>query len=79
MNKEMGGGSLYEVGCYWILAIRSILESEPLSVHTNAEIDARTGIDLTTWEALFRKWYCGHLLIRFFVMTARLSGQKDGM
>jgi len=48
MNKDMGGGSIYDVGCYCIHAIRSILESEPLSVHASARIDSETGIDLTS-------------------------------
>ncbi|MGM0902826.1 MAG: Gfo/Idh/MocA family protein [Bacillota bacterium] len=48
MNKEMGGGSIYDVGCYCIHAIRNILESEPLSVHANARIDSETGIDITS-------------------------------
>lgn len=48
MNKEMGGGSIYDVGCYCIHAIRSIVESEPLSVQANAQKDENTGIDLTS-------------------------------
>jgi D-xylose 1-dehydrogenase (NADP+, D-xylono-1,5-lactone-forming) len=48
MNKEMGGGSIYDVGCYCIHAIRNILESEPLSVQANALVDSQTGIDLTS-------------------------------
>lgn len=47
MNKEMGGGSVYDVGCYCIHAIRSILDAEPLSVNVHSQIDPKTGIDLT--------------------------------
>jgi D-xylose 1-dehydrogenase (NADP+, D-xylono-1,5-lactone-forming) len=47
MNKEMGGGSIYDVGCYCIHAIRNILGSEPVSVEGFAELDPQTGIDLS--------------------------------
>lgn len=46
-NKEWGGGSLYDVGCYCIHAIRHMTESEPMTVQASAEIDPVTGIDLT--------------------------------
>ena len=49
MAKEMGGGSLYDVGCYSIHAIRSILEAEPVEVHGHAEIDPATGVDTSTY------------------------------
>jgi D-xylose 1-dehydrogenase (NADP+, D-xylono-1,5-lactone-forming) len=47
MNKEMGGGSIYDVGCYCIHAIRNLLESEPVTVKAFAELDPQTGIDLS--------------------------------
>jgi D-xylose 1-dehydrogenase (NADP+, D-xylono-1,5-lactone-forming) len=47
MNKEMGGGSIYDVGCYCIHAIRNILGSEPVTVEAFAELDPQTGIDLS--------------------------------
>lgn len=36
MTRETGGGSIYDVGCYAIHAIRNILGSEPDSVHAHA-------------------------------------------
>lgn len=47
MNKEMGGGSIYDVGCYCIHAVRNILGSEPVTVEAFAELCPQTGIDLT--------------------------------
>jgi D-xylose 1-dehydrogenase (NADP+, D-xylono-1,5-lactone-forming) len=47
MNKEMGGGSIYDVGCYGIHSIRSILKSEPVEVRADATLDATTGVDLS--------------------------------
>ena len=52
MGKDMGGGSLYDVGSYSIHAIRYILESEPKEVQAFAEIDPNTGVDLTTYGYL---------------------------
>lgn len=48
MKKEMGGGALYDVGCYCIHAIRNITGSEPLYLNASANIDPKTGVDLTT-------------------------------
>ncbi|WP_317851410.1 Gfo/Idh/MocA family protein [Neobacillus bataviensis] len=45
LKKEMGGGSIYDIGCYCIHAIRNIMESEPVRVEVFAELDPRTGID----------------------------------
>ncbi|SDC40142.1 Oxidoreductase family, C-terminal alpha/beta domain [Melghirimyces thermohalophilus] len=33
MSKELGGGSLYDLGCYCIHAIRSIMQREPTKVY----------------------------------------------
>lgn len=49
MVKEMGGGSLYDLGCYSIHAIRSVLEAEPAGVHGHAEIDPATGVDTSAY------------------------------
>jgi predicted dehydrogenase len=46
-DKAKGGGSIYDVGCYSIHAIRNILGSEPVSVEAYAEIDPVTGVDLS--------------------------------
>lgn len=47
MEKDLGGGSLYDVGSYNIHAMRYILDDEPKSVSSQAVIDDVTGIDLS--------------------------------
>ncbi|MGM0873242.1 MAG: Gfo/Idh/MocA family protein [Bacillota bacterium] len=48
MKKEMGGGALYDVGCYCIHAIRNVTGSEPTDIKATARIDSNTGVDITT-------------------------------
>lgn len=52
MDKTMGGGSLYDVGCYSIHAIRYLLDSEPISVQCFAELDPETGVDVSSFGYL---------------------------
>lgn len=47
MKKDMGGGSIYDVGCYCIHAIRNILHTEPIEMTVNAEIDPVSGVDIS--------------------------------
>ncbi|WP_216831468.1 Gfo/Idh/MocA family protein [Alkalihalobacterium elongatum] len=47
LNQNLGGGSLYDVGCYCIHAIRSILQDEPISVYCKGNIDEGNEVDLT--------------------------------
>lgn len=47
MKKEMGGGSIYDIGCYSIHAIRNLLKSEPIEVEAYAELDPQSGVDLS--------------------------------
>lgn len=47
MDAAMGGGSIYDVGCYSIQAIRHITESEPVEIMAQGRIDPEKGIDLT--------------------------------
>ncbi|WP_142828381.1 Gfo/Idh/MocA family protein [Planococcus soli] len=47
MDQAMGGGSIYDVGCYAIQAIRYLTDAEPVEVVAQGEIDPVTGIDLT--------------------------------
>ncbi|HUT08796.1 MAG TPA: Gfo/Idh/MocA family oxidoreductase [Candidatus Latescibacteria bacterium] len=44
----MGGGALYDVGCYPLSVARLIFGEEPVSVFARARIDSRTGVDMTT-------------------------------
>jgi len=48
MKKEMGGGSLYDVGCYGIHAIRNILKSEPTEIQVFAKKDDLSGVDMSS-------------------------------
>lgn len=48
-DAKKGGGSLYDIGCYPIHAIRHILSTEPLSVQAYGEIDTERGIDLSVF------------------------------
>lgn len=47
-SPEMGGGALYDVGCYTISAARLVFGEEPLSAFARARVDPATGIDMTT-------------------------------
>jgi D-xylose 1-dehydrogenase (NADP+, D-xylono-1,5-lactone-forming) len=47
MNKKMGGGSIYDVGCYGIHSIRSLLKTEPVEVRAYANLDSTSGVDLS--------------------------------
>lgn len=47
MDAAMGGGSIYDVGCYAIQAIRHLTDAEPVEVQAEGDIDPSTGIDLT--------------------------------
>ncbi len=45
MSQEKGGGSIYDVGCYAIHAIRNILREEPASVKVESVIEEKYQID----------------------------------
>jgi xylose dehydrogenase (NAD/NADP) len=44
----MGGGALYDVGCYTISVARLVFGEEPVSVFARARVDPETGVDMTT-------------------------------
>ena len=46
-SPEMGGGALYDVGCYTISAARLVFGDEPLSAFARARLDPKTGVDMT--------------------------------
>ncbi|HEX7066411.1 MAG TPA: Gfo/Idh/MocA family oxidoreductase [Bacillales bacterium] len=49
LNRELGGGCLYDVGCYCIHAARYILAQEPSKVYAQAHLDAEfDNVDMTT-------------------------------
>ncbi len=47
-SPAMGGGALYDVGCYTLSAARLVCGAEPLAVSAAARLDPATGIDMTT-------------------------------
>lgn len=47
-SPEMGGGALYDVGCYTINAARLVFQTEPEKLLATAHLDELTGIDLTS-------------------------------
>ncbi|MBD3108680.1 Gfo/Idh/MocA family oxidoreductase [Bacillus sp. AGMB 02131] len=52
MNKEMGGGSLFDVGSYCVHAIRSILNAEPVQVYAQAQLDLETKVDTSAYVSM---------------------------
>lgn len=52
LNKETGGGSLFDVGCYCIHAIRFITGAEPVKVHCMAVVDQESEVDISTFGTL---------------------------
>lgn len=48
-DPNKGGGSIYDVGCYGIHAIRNVLQSEPAEVQARAEIDPKYQVDTTAY------------------------------
>jgi predicted dehydrogenase len=44
----MGGGALYDVGCYTLSIARLVFGAEPVSAFAKARIDPATGVDMTT-------------------------------
>jgi predicted dehydrogenase len=47
-SPALGGGALYDVGCYTLSAARLVCGAEPLSAVAAARLDPATGIDVTT-------------------------------
>ncbi len=46
-SPAMGGGALYDVGCYTLSAARLVFGAEPLAVSAAARLDPGTGVDMT--------------------------------
>jgi len=47
-SPALGGGALYDVGCYTISIARLVFGVEPISAFAAARLDPATGIDMTT-------------------------------
>jgi D-xylose 1-dehydrogenase (NADP+, D-xylono-1,5-lactone-forming) len=52
MKKEMGGGAIYDVGCYSIHAMRTVLQSEPVEVQAAAEMDPKAEVDTSAYISI---------------------------
>ncbi|EPR27561.1 MULTISPECIES: Gfo/Idh/MocA family protein [Geobacillus] len=48
MNDELGGGSLFDVGCYCVHSTRHILGAEPIELFVQSHFDSHHSVDLTT-------------------------------
>ncbi|ATO35824.1 oxidoreductase [Geobacillus sp. 47C-IIb] len=48
MNHELGGGSLFDVGCYCVHSTRHILDAEPIELFVQSYFDPHRSVDLTT-------------------------------
>jgi xylose dehydrogenase (NAD/NADP) len=46
--RELGGGATYDIGCYNLNIIRHIIGSEPTAVFASGEVDAGTGVDMSS-------------------------------
>lgn len=49
MKKEMGGGALYDVGCYSLHVLRSVLQAEPVQMRGIGKLDSETEVDLSSF------------------------------
>lgn len=47
LNKELGGGAIYDIGCYAIHASRLITGEEPIDVKASANIHPEHDVDMT--------------------------------
>ncbi len=51
-STEMGGGALYDVGCYTISVARLIFGAEPLSAYARAVLHPKYGVDVSAHALL---------------------------
>ncbi|SHM97158.1 Gfo/Idh/MocA family protein [Gracilibacillus kekensis] len=47
LSNELGGGAMFDVGCYTLHAIRNILGQEPSSVYASANYHPKLKVDMT--------------------------------
>ena len=47
-QREVGGGALYDIGCYAISSARFLLDREPIRVAAAVDYDSVTGVDTLT-------------------------------
>jgi len=49
IKKEMGGGAIYDIGCYSIHVLRTVLQAEPVLAKGIAKQDANNDVDLSSF------------------------------
>lgn len=52
LEKELGGGALYDVGCYCVHSMVHVLGEKPDKIYAHAHHDPDSGIDLTAIGAI---------------------------
>lgn len=78
-RKEMGGGCLWDLGCYLVSFARSLAEDEPIEVFAHQEMGA-TDVDvlftgqLKFISGLYAQIYCGYCLP--YCVGAEVIGEK---
>ncbi|MDC3416104.1 Gfo/Idh/MocA family protein [Aquibacillus salsiterrae] len=78
LNPELGGGSLYDVGCYTLHIGRYILDAEPTTVYTSAKIHPEFNVEVSAAGVLT---FAGGVHVLFdssFESTFRQSYQVVG-
>jgi len=50
--KELGGGAVYDVGCYSINIMRYLAGSEPVTIYATGEIHSNAGVDWSCYGIL---------------------------
>ncbi|MGP3608686.1 Gfo/Idh/MocA family protein [Anoxybacteroides rupiense] len=48
MNAQLGGGSLFDIGCYCVHSIRYLLNAEPVELAVHSSYDNQYSVDVTT-------------------------------
>ncbi|ENH98377.1 oxidoreductase [Gracilibacillus halophilus YIM-C55.5] len=47
LNHDLGGGAMYDIGCYTIHAMRNMLDAEPVTVYASGKYDEVSQVDTT--------------------------------
>ncbi|KJE27000.1 hypothetical protein LG52_1470 [Geobacillus kaustophilus] len=80
MNDELGGGSLFDVGCYCVHSTRHVLDAEPVELFVQSRFDPHRSVDLTTigWmkmeNGVFAQFTCSFDM--FFKNEYEIIGTK---
>ncbi|MBU9712750.1 Gfo/Idh/MocA family protein [Evansella tamaricis] len=48
LDREKGGGALFDIGCYGLHSVFNVLESKPVTIESVADIHPEREVDLTT-------------------------------